>query len=869
MPSIIEIADIVLNILNDFREGAGCTEALMVASYEPNETNYCAELPPLDASSLVACDQESLEPAVRALLEAPLEGEAKSLLLSRTATHLAMWSDEELTSVKWRLINDYIRLEPVGPLIDGALVLQGAAHSTKFGPVLATVEFAADHEEDFSMVGKVVPWEMLITPPEDEHSGAQFLLPITLGADVEGTVRIIIFVDSVANIPYDEEGKEGFDAASPTFIPAVTYVNRVGGARGAEGGEGALAAAAVEGGVMVSVALCVARSPEERGAFEGQGFDLGSAVSIASDGISLVDSAPFPFVLGVAQAPAAEGVAGIEDAVFVQSASRDAMPAAPEGYELLADLSQEADEGCTFLAVRSGPAPRFTKILMFVCQEELIDVAEHFIESVLETLGGGQVRMAPNSVSQAFGARVGLLLVDGSSGHAEAEPMPVGAGDGLELEGEAGEERPPSPGPGEGKEQQAEQAEEDFFEQDESEMKHPGAEGGPSIESASFGDISEDEFDDDEVDNDQIAIDRLLLEKSELESDLARARQANVDIQRKAAIVLAKSGGKDGGGGGRGGDADGAEAAAATTNPDGAAEKERHYKETMDLIDECNKRLKREQDEYEQQALDLQTRLDDKEYKAEEIAASLRQFKREILTKAENSRTGKGVSHRLVKQFELAESKKDEDLEKVRLRNISLKTTLRKLEKMLRSREQLAEGLHMIDFEQLKIENQTWNEKIEERNEELAKLKRKKTSTVQVLTHIREKIKFIESANDHQRDILTDTEREIVENRNRLTSCKHERDGAKETNVDLKGQRGFATSDLLIMDFEQRKAVMDNLNATLNDLHERQFTLTSQVGRDNEMINTLRASTAGPVPVSGTGPRAGMGGAKKGGTSMF
>ena len=35
----------------------------------------------------------------------------------------------------------------------------------------------------------------------------------------------------------------------------------------------------------------------------------------------------------------------------------------------------------------------------------------------------------------------------------------------------------------------------------------------------------------------------------------------------------------------------------------------------------------------------------------------------------------------------------------------------------LLSQEELAEGLHLIDFEQLKIENQTYNEKIEERNE--------------------------------------------------------------------------------------------------------------------------------------------------------
>lgn len=42
------------------------------------------------------------------------------------------------------------------------------------------------------------------------------------------------------------------------------------------------------------------------------------------------------------------------------------------------------------------------------------------------------------------------------------------------------------------------------------------------------------------------------------------------------------------------------------------------------------------------------------------------------------------------------------------------------------------EGLHLIDFEQLKIENQSLNEKIEERNEELVKLRKKTTVTVQV-----------------------------------------------------------------------------------------------------------------------------------------
>lgn len=57
--------------------------------------------------------------------------------------------------------------------------------------------------------------------------------------------------------------------------------------------------------------------------------------------------------------------------------------------------------------------------------------------------------------------------------------------------------------------------------------------------------------------------------------------------------------------------------------------------------------------------------------------------------------------------------------------------------------EKLKDGLHLIDFEQLKIENQTFNEKIEERNEELMKLRKKINNTVLVLTHLKEKLQFV------------------------------------------------------------------------------------------------------------------------------
>jgi hypothetical protein len=85
----------------------------------------------------------------------------------------------------------------------------------------------------------------------------------------------------------------------------------------------------------------------------------------------------------------------------------------------------------------------------------------------------------------------------------------------------------------------------------------------------------------------------------------------------------------------------------------------------------------------------------------------------------------------------------------------------------------------MIDFEQLKIENQTYSEKIEERNEvkhffdlfiliffsfsakELMKLRKKISNTVQILSHIKEKLNFVSEQRVEAAKILEDKEQEV------------------------------------------------------------------------------------------------------------
>ena len=52
------------------------------------------------------------------------------------------------------------------------------------------------------------------------------------------------------------------------------------------------------------------------------------------------------------------------------------------------------------------------------------------------------------------------------------------------------------------------------------------------------------------------------------------------------------------------------------------------------------------------------------------------------------------------------DQEKEEEVQRVRLKNIHLSNQLKRIEQTLRQKEELAEGLHLIDFEQLKIENQ-------------------------------------------------------------------------------------------------------------------------------------------------------------------
>jgi hypothetical protein len=221
----------------------------------------------------------------------------------------------------------------------------------------------------------------------------------------------------------------------------------------------------------------------------------------------------------------------------------------------------------------------------------------------------------------------------------------------------------------------------------------------------------------------------------------------------------------------------------------------------------------------------LSQKLDSLDEKATELHDSFRQFKREVARGAEFSRTGKPIKLKRILAFEAAEEEKDREIENVRLKNIHYQQQLEALEREVKAKEELEDGLHLIDFEQLKIENQTLNEKIEERNDELHKLRKKTTTTVQVLTHIKEKLTFVRTENQACREEVRRLDEQVTALRDALTRAKHQRERLRAENATLKQRQGFVGSDLLVADFERKKQLIAKTEAELALLRAKYASL--------------------------------------------
>ncbi|XP_059141708.1 coiled-coil domain-containing protein 96-like isoform X2 [Physella acuta] len=270
------------------------------------------------------------------------------------------------------------------------------------------------------------------------------------------------------------------------------------------------------------------------------------------------------------------------------------------------------------------------------------------------------------------------------------------------------------------------------------------------------------------------------------------------------------------------------------------ADQEQRYLKYMAQLEDLRRQYAIEKLNFQSQIEDLKEKCQEKKERVDTERRKFMEFKQHVALHAIFGRSGKPIPAKDIEQYIANEAKKEQEVVNVRLENIKIKNKLKKKEQQLKSKEELADGLHLIDFEQLKIENQTYNEKIEERNEELLKLRKKITSTVQVLTHLKEKLQFVQGSNAAQNNELQEVEASLARSRDILSRTKQARDALRIDNQKLRQNSGLLGNEPLLRDFECQKDEASELNSKLESLQMKHADLTLSCNQVRRKIDQAR-----------------------------
>lgn len=160
-------------------------------------------------------------------------------------------------------------------------------------------------------------------------------------------------------------------------------------------------------------------------------------------------------------------------------------------------------------------------------------------------------------------------------------------------------------------------------------------------------------------------------------------------------------------------------------------------------LDELRDEIQRVKDEAERSHDNFKAIIAETDVRIGETKKSVYEFERDIVRGAVNQRTGLLLGEKVFKYFEDKQRLQDALMEKLRLKKSSLKVRRSKLQTQLKQKEEAGEVRHEVDFEQLKIENKQYNEKFEDKNQELLNLKLSAGNALQVLNVYKKRLHFI------------------------------------------------------------------------------------------------------------------------------
>lgn len=114
------------------------------------------------------------------------------------------------------------------------------------------------------------------------------------------------------------------------------------------------------------------------------------------------------------------------------------------------------------------------------------------------------------------------------------------------------------------------------------------------------------------------------------------------------------------------------------------------------------------------------------------------------------------------------------------------------------------------------------------------KLRKKTVITVQVITHMREKLQFIQQENQVLKAELAQLDQELASQRDLVAKTKHERDDYRSENAKLRQATGIVNSEHLTKDYEDRQNLLKRLKEELQQLKSKHKRMMNFIREHSE-----------------------------------
>ncbi|NXK50581.1 CC113 protein, partial [Chauna torquata] len=190
--------------------------------------------------------------------------------------------------------------------------------------------------------------------------------------------------------------------------------------------------------------------------------------------------------------------------------------------------------------------------------------------------------------------------------------------------------------------------------------------------------------------------------------------------------------------------------------------------------------IQRMEKDSEKTLQDLEAVIQEADVWLADVKKAVSDFEKDIVSTISNKKGSIIASEKLLRYLEEKNHQRDLMREKLRLENNMLKGYKKKLQQQLRQKEQMGETLCEVRSQQLQITKAQYEEKIDEKNQELQQLKLTLGKTVQILNFCKKRLQnAMETSMSLMKDISN--RKELLEKIERETTLVEEQRAKAES----------------------------------------------------------------------------------------